>query len=182
MTSHWRGRDLAWGQSVSIVVTHKKIYIQELGDNRGQGNLDEDDIYIRTQCPEHCRFPNDMAASDDPLPSDTAGLALWNQILLGISNIALKGQLTVMEAQSMRRTMLWVILTAVSRILSLALLFGGGKCYGFNEGTTWQQEATVMGEVSRETAWEAVSTMVQGSGEGKAMVAREQGRGREKNI
>jgi hypothetical protein len=39
-----------------------------------------------------------------------------------------------------------------------------------------------MGEASRETAREAVSTMVQGSGEGKVMVAREQGRGREKKI
>ena len=39
-----------------------------------------------------------------------------------------------------------------------------------------------MGEVLRETAQEAASTMVQGSGEGKAMVAREQGRGREKKI
>ena len=50
------------------------------------------------------------------------------------------------------------------------------------EGKTWQQEATAIGEVSRETAWEAASTMVQGSGEGKVMVAREQGRGREKKM
>jgi hypothetical protein len=41
---HWRGRDLAWGQSVSVVVTHKEIYVQELGDNGGQGDLDEDDV------------------------------------------------------------------------------------------------------------------------------------------
>ena len=34
----------------------------------------------------------------------------------------------------------------------------------------------------RETAQKAASTMVQGSGEGKAMVAREQERGREKKM
>ena len=39
-----------------------------------------------------------------------------------------------------------------------------------------------MGEVSRETAQKAASTMAQGSGEGKAMVAREQERGREKKM
>ena len=118
---------MAWGQSVSIVVTHEEICVQKLGDNSGRGNLDNDNVYICTGAQNIADFPMIWQPAMTLLPSDTADLALWNQILPGISNIALKGQLTVMEARSMRHTMLWVILTAVSCILSSALLFGGGE-------------------------------------------------------
>ena len=97
---------MAWGQSVSVIVTHEKICVQKLGDNSGQGNLAKDDVYICIGAQNIADFPMIWQPAMTLLSSDTADLALWNQILPGILNIALKGQLTVMEARSMRHTIL----------------------------------------------------------------------------
>jgi hypothetical protein len=39
-----RKKKFGVGQSVSIVVTQKERYEQELGDDGGRGDLDEDDV------------------------------------------------------------------------------------------------------------------------------------------
>ena len=62
-------------------------------------------IFLRARCPKPCELLNDMAACGDLLHSGAEGPVIWNSIAGSVPNIAPRGQLTVMDAPSTRRTM-----------------------------------------------------------------------------